>query len=60
MQTAMDKITELLKTTGMDDKEIDHLLGQFLQEEAFTFVEYVAKSLSEINEKAEEIPDLYN
>ena len=48
MKTAMEILTEKLKSTGMNKKETDDLLARFLQEEAFHYVEYICKHLGEL------------
>jgi len=42
-KTAIEKITEALEKTGMKRNEIDMLLGEFLAQEAFSYVEYIKK-----------------
>ena len=49
MESAFEQLTRLLKSTGMDDKEIDHLLARFLEEEAFDYVEYINDNLSDVD-----------
>jgi len=39
MELALIKLREILMSTGMTLEESDRLLGQFLMEEAFQFVE---------------------
>ena len=53
MESALMQLTRILRSTGMDDKEIDHLLGRFLQEEAFEYVDYINECLE--NSEPEEI-----
>ncbi|MBR0418099.1 MAG: hypothetical protein IJI66_02910 [Erysipelotrichaceae bacterium] len=39
MEKAMDIIVARLKVAGLNEREIYHLLAQFLEEEAYDFVE---------------------
>ncbi|MBR3250223.1 MAG: hypothetical protein IKF80_00790 [Erysipelotrichaceae bacterium] len=40
MESAMEQIMRLLKSTGMDDKEVEMLIARFLEEEAYDYVEF--------------------
>ncbi len=40
MESAMEQIARLLKSTGMDDKEVEMLIARFLEEEAYDYVEF--------------------
>ena len=51
MELALETLTRKLKSTGMDQNEIDHLLARFLQEEAFDYVDYIKSELSKITAK---------
>ncbi len=39
MNRALDELTDILAASGMDTDSIDLLLGRFLEEEAFDYVE---------------------
>jgi len=39
MKCALDELTDILAASGMDTDSIDLLLGRFLEEEAFDYVE---------------------
>ena len=39
MKDALEELTDLLKTARMNDSEINMLLGRFLEEEAYDYVE---------------------
>ncbi len=39
MNRALDELTDILAASGMDTNSIDLLLGRFLEEEAFDYVE---------------------
>ncbi len=54
MKNALDIISKKLKSTGMDDTEINHLLAKFLEEEAFQYVEYVSSHLLELSKKIDD------
>ena len=45
MERALDIIIEKLKSTAMDETEINHLLARFLEEEAFDYVDYIETEL---------------
>jgi len=49
MEYALEVITQKLKSTGMNQIEIDHLLAQFLQEEAFEYVDYINSVLTDFD-----------
>ena len=49
MELALETLTRKLKESGMDQKEIDHLLARFLEEEAFDYVNYINGCLSDID-----------
>ncbi len=40
MESAMEQITRLLRSTGMDSKEVEMLIARFLEEEAYDYVEF--------------------
>ena len=40
MESATEQITRLLKSTGMDDKEVEMLIARFLEEEAYDYLEF--------------------
>lgn len=50
MKPAMLEIEDILRSTGMDEAEIEKLMCRFLEEEAFNFVECVkaARKLEQI------------
>jgi len=54
MKNTLDIISKKLKSTGMDDTEINHLLAKFLEEEAFQYVEYVSSHLLELSKKIDD------
>ncbi len=39
MKSALDELFELLSSIGLEDAEINMLLGRFLEEEAHSYVE---------------------
>ena len=39
MNRALDELTDILAASGMDTDSIDLLLGRFLEEDAFDYVE---------------------
>ncbi len=39
MKSALDELFELLSSIGLEDTEINMLLGRFLEEEAHSYVE---------------------
>lgn len=49
MEYALETLTRILKTTGMNQVEIDHLLAKFLEEEAFEYVDFINRSLTELD-----------
>lgn len=55
--TAMEKLTQLLLDYGISEVDINHLLAQFLQEEVYDYIEYMALcgiSVDDIKELYEE------
>lgn len=48
MEYALETLTRILSSTGMNQTEIDHLLAKFLEEEAFEYVDFINRSLTEL------------
>ena len=48
MEYALETLTRILSSTGMNQTEIDHLLAKFLGEEAFEYVDFINRSLTEL------------
>ena len=59
MESAMEQITRLLKSTGMDGKEVEMLIARFLEEESYDYVEF-NNSLSESERNWGKKTKLYN
>jgi len=49
MEYALETLTRILSSTGMNQTEIDHLLAKFLEEEAFEYVDFINRSLTELD-----------
>ena len=55
----MEQIIRLLKSTGMDDKEVELLIAWFLEEEAYDYVKF-NESLTDSERNWGQKPKLYN
>ena len=49
VEYALETLTSILESTGMNQTEIDQLLAKFLQEEAFEYVDFINRSLTEMS-----------
>ena len=49
MEYALETLTRILMSTGMNQMEIDHLLAKFLEEEAFEYVNFITRSFAEMD-----------
>ncbi len=49
MEYALETLTRILLSTGMNQTEIDHLLAKYLEEEAFEYVDFITRSLTEMD-----------
>ena len=58
MESAFKQLIRILKSTGMEGKEIDQLLGRFLQEEAFDYVDYINEALSKMEDDEDDTTNL--
>ena len=45
MNRALDELTNILAASGMDTVSINLLLGRFVEEEAFDYVEYMIECI---------------
>ena len=54
MKSAFETISEKLEAGGMEKDEIDELLGKFLEEEAFDYVENLTKLFKEYLKRQKE------
>ena len=54
MKSAFELISEKLEAGGMEKDEIDELLGKFLEEEAFDYVENMTKLFKEYLKRQKE------
>ena len=41
MESALNTITNILLSAGVNQKEVDHLLARFLEEEAYDYIKYM-------------------
>ena len=57
MEKAFDILKRALVSTGMTRTDAEHLLAQFLQEEAYDYVKYISEHLDP-TEDTETDPDL--
>ncbi len=48
MEYALETLTRILLSTGMNQTEIDHLLAKYLEEEAFEYVDFISRSLTDM------------
>jgi hypothetical protein len=56
MKCALDELTSILAASGMDTVGIDLLLGRFLEEEAFDYVEYMIECVRPDRDTFPEVP----
>ena len=54
MEFALEILTKKLKSTGMNQEEIDSLLAKFLEEEAFDYVDFIKSEIKRLKTKKSE------
>lgn len=60
MKSAMTTISDKLLETGLDQEEIDFLLAQFLEEEAFDYIKFIVDTMEKYKSDLDEAYVLKN